>query len=170
MGNRCQIVDSVIAVRDLTQRNSILSDIRVITNSMTSIMEFLAGEKPYHCDICGKSFIKCKLNAHRHIHTGEKPYHCDICGEKPYHCDIFGISFPDNNGLNKHKRFHSGERPYHCDICGKSFSQNSDLTKHRRLHTGEKPYHCDICGKSFFENGKLTSTQIHPYRQETTSL
>ncbi|CAI9743423.1 finger 431-like [Octopus vulgaris] len=38
------------------------------------------GEKPYHFDICGKSFsVNSTLITHKRICTGEKPYHRDIC-------------------------------------------------------------------------------------------
>lgn len=42
-----------------------------------------AGEKPYHCSICGARFNRpANLKTHSRIHSGEKPYKCETCGSR----------------------------------------------------------------------------------------
>ncbi|KAG2467404.1 GZF1 protein, partial [Polypterus senegalus] len=113
----------------------------------------LAGEKPFMCENCGKSFAsKEYLKHHSRIHTGSKPFKCDICSRM----------FAQRNSLHQHIKVHTGERPYCCDQCGKQFTQLNALQRHHRIHTGEKPYMCRLCLRTFTDKSTLRRhTLIH---------
>lgn len=79
------------------------------------------GERPYHCEICGKRFLTGSVYyQHRLIHRGERRYGCTECDKRFYRADA----------LKNHSLIHSGKKPYPCSFCEKAFRQKGDRDKH----------------------------------------
>lgn len=102
------------------------------------------GEKPYHCEECGKDYgSKNTLKIHNMQvhHKGTKDFICNDCGQQFTHFTY----------LKRHLYSHTDKekRPHLCNVCGKHFIQKSHLDRHKMIHTGEKPFSCEHCAMAF---------------------
>lgn len=97
-------------------------------------------DKPFSCDVCGKSFaFKNYLSEHKKVHSEKDKCKCNLCSK----------TFSSNKVLKRHLRIHTGEKPFKCEFCDKTFGGASNLSEHRTLHTGRLPYLCKGCNKRF---------------------
>ena len=89
-----------------------------------------AGERPFQCNMCEKSFRdRSELNRHSRRHTGDLPYKCATCGK----------GFLRRERFVTHTRIHTGEKPFVCGVCNRGYRDKRELKKHQATHNHGDP-------------------------------
>ena len=92
------------------------------TQDLENHAELYAGEKPFRCDECNKTF-KSSFYFEKHL----KRVHSEV---NDY------VNKVENDGAGQP----TGEKPYRCSMCDKRFGSISSLEAHPRTH-GREIYH-----------------------------
>lgn len=134
-----------------------------------------AGERPYECQFCQKSFARSEQR-NQHVAREHSQSHiaCNICGKgfrtdeermnhmvlhlenKYFRCTICMKEFESESALNGHMQVHSthesnnaSRKTYKCSTCDNEFSRFDHLIRHQTVHSGVKMFQCKFCMKRF---------------------
>lgn len=109
-----------------------------------------AGEKDFHCELCGKSFrVKAHLKTHMAtIHVPDRPFKCNVCQ----------MLFKEKIEMKEHKKVahNKNDNKFCCEVCGLKMRHKESLKHHvRNVHLGIRDFKCDQCDQSFYQSNWL---------------
>uniref|UniRef100_A0A671LTV8 C2H2-type domain-containing protein n=1 Tax=Sinocyclocheilus anshuiensis TaxID=1608454 RepID=A0A671LTV8_9TELE len=145
-------------------------------NSFREHMIDHAGQRPYACPLCPKTFIQ---EASLHAHQCESHKLC-----KSLKCDVCSKTFSSLRNLIKHSLLHNGSTSHVCLLCNLSFTNTRVLKEHLKTHTTyygpalpdipskplDFPHKCKRCKASFSTGELLYAHQIRHSRDAKTHI
>ncbi len=135
-----------------------------------------AGQRPYACPLCPKTFIQ---ESSLHAHQCESHKLC-----KSLKCDVCSKTFSSLTNLIKHSLLHNGSTSHICLLCNLSFTNTRVLKEHLKTHSTHHgmalpdipskpldfPHKCKRCKASFSTGDLLYAHQIRHSRDAKTHI
>nr|XP_055075654.1 uncharacterized protein si:ch73-347e22.4 [Misgurnus anguillicaudatus] len=145
-------------------------------NSYKEHMFDHAGQRPYACPLCPKTFIQEK-SLHAHQYESHK-----LC--ESLKCDVCSKTFSSLRNLIKHSLLHNGSTSHVCLLCSLSFTNTRAFQQHLNTHTGYQglplpdiaskplsfPHKCRTCKACFSTGDLLYAHQICHSRDAKTKV
>ncbi|XP_045529770.1 RE1-silencing transcription factor-like isoform X2 [Pieris brassicae] len=124
-----------------------------------------AGERPYPCKYCNKSFIKSqhytrhlRVKHRDEMRTGQSPdelYRCEQCEE----------TFANQDELIFHSAIHATQN-LTCPLCQEKFDNVDDVTTHIKSHVNGVEFMCEYCELVFTTKEKYDNHLMLAHEDE----
>ncbi|CAK1599867.1 unnamed protein product [Parnassius mnemosyne] len=127
-----------------------------------------AGERPYPCKHCDKSFMKShhytrhlRVKHRENIRSARGPF-----GQvEQYRCEQCEDTFSTQDELIYHSAIHATQN-LTCPLCQEKFENVDDVTAHIKSHVNGVEFMCDFCELVFTTKEKLESHVLQAHEDE----
>lgn len=127
-----------------------------------------AGERPYPCKLCDKSFAKSHHYT-RHLRQTHRENKRSVRGpyggNEQYRCDQCEDTFTTQDALIYHSAIHATQN-LTCPLCQEKFEDVDAVTVHIKSHVNGTEFMCDFCELVFTSKEKLDTHQATVHEEE----
>ncbi|VVC94199.1 unnamed protein product [Leptidea sinapis] len=125
-----------------------------------------AGDRPYPCKFCEKSFTKSQhYTRHlRVVHRKNSTAASEVEAES-YRCEECEETFTSQDDLIFHSAVHATQN-LTCPLCQEKFATVDDVTAHIKSHVNGLEFMCDFCELVFTSKEKLDNHIASAHEEE----
>ncbi|XP_061382934.1 RE1-silencing transcription factor-like isoform X2 [Danaus plexippus] len=148
----------VVTSKEEVKEDSVQSGF-VSLSKLTKHVRSHAGDRPYPCKFCDKSFTKSHHYT-RHLRVKHRSRHTE-----QYRCEQCDDTFTSQDDLIYHSAIHATQNLI-CPLCQEKFDNVDDVTTHIKSHVSGVEFECDFCELVFTSKEKLDNHLITAHEDE----